>query len=376
MGPRGTGDMVNPFVHGSRVTGDAFFGRDEELAVVERELSWGVNVALYSYGRMGKTSLLHELARRKPKGLVFAFVDLRGLLSTKRFLEQLVSKSAEACLGPIDGFDKSEWALLRGTGLNIDISPDGGLAIDFAGVDPTWAETAEALDLPERLATSEEKSLILVFDEVQEVHAVCGKTFLKTMMSRFERHKNVTYAFSGSNWPLIRRVFEGPGGAFHKSGVVVNLGPMGIETLSEFVVRRFRSEGGSIPKDLARALVQRVDGHPYCTQLLAYELWNISKAPSRQADLEWAVARTIEHQSLTYLRIWESIKSPVHRRLLAALASEARPTMGTDFIRRHGLVSRSHVQRAEKTLVERGLVEKGRIVDPMFCMWLKSAPGR
>ena len=98
--------------------------------------------------------------------------------------------------------------------------------------------------------------------------------------------------------------------------------------------------------------------------------------PPRLAELEGAVARAIEHQSLAYLDIWESIKSPVHRRLLVALASEPRPKMGADFVRRHGLVSRSHVQRAERALVERGLVEDGRVIDPIFRMWLKGAPGR
>ena len=159
---------------------------------------------------MGKTSLVHELARRKPKGLVFAFVDLNGVTSMERLLEQLVSKSAEACLGPIDGFA----ACPRGTSsgardLRIDIAPEGGLAIDFARAGPTAAETEAALDLPERLAASQGKSLVVVFDEFQEVHAVCGPALLRTMRSRFQHHKNVSYAFSGSKMHLLREDLRG-----------------------------------------------------------------------------------------------------------------------------------------------------------------------
>ena len=368
-------DMANPFVYGSSVTGDDFVGRDEELANIERELRSGISVILYSHRRMGKTSLMCELARRKPKGLVFAFIDLYGMTSAERLLEQIVSKSAMACLGGVERFAMSAWDLLRSTRLRLAVTPEGELAVDFVRGGPTVAETADALDMPERLASSKGKRLVVVFDEFQEVSALGGVSLLKTMRSRFQHHRNVSYVFSGSKVHLLRQIFEEHEGAFYKSGVSVDLGPIGVEPFSEFIVRKFRLEGGKISKDLARALVQRTGGHPYYTQQLAHELWSISNAPSGTLELDEAMERAMEHQSLAYLYVWESMKSPVQKRLLLALASEPEPTMGVDFILRHGLLSRSHVQRAEGHLVERGLIERGHVVDPMFAAWLRRMSG-
>lgn len=368
--------MANPFVYGSKVMGDDFVDREDELAVFARELSCGVSVVLSSHRRMGKTSLLHELARRKPKGLVFAFVDLHGVTTTEKLLEQLVSKSAAACLGGVEGFAVFAWDLLRSTRLRIAVTPKGDLTVEFARGGPTEAETVDALDLPDRLASSEKRHLVVVFEEFQEVHALGGAGFLRTMRSQFQHHESVSYVFSGSKVHALRGIFEEPKGAFYKFGKSVRLGPIGINPFSEFIVRRFRSNGGRISEDLARALVERTGGHPYHTQQLAHELWSISSTPSGLAELDEAVKRAVEHQSLAYHHSWESIRSPVHRRLLMALASEPGAKMGVDFIDRHGLISRSHVQRAEKALVERGLIEKGRIVDPMFGTWLRSAPRR
>ncbi len=184
-------DMANPFVYGSSVTGDDFVGRDEELANIERELRSGISVILYSHRRMGKTSLMCELARRKPKGLVFAFIDLYGMTSAERLLEQIVSKSAMACLGGVERFAMSAWDLLRSTRLRLAVTPEGELAVDFVRGGPTVAETADALDMPERLASSKGKRLVVVFDEFQEVSALGGVSLLKTMRSRFQHHRNV-----------------------------------------------------------------------------------------------------------------------------------------------------------------------------------------
>lgn len=367
-------EMVNPFVYGTKVTGDDFVDREEELSRLEQALRSGNRVILYSHRRMGKTSLVHELARRKPKGMVFAFVELYGVTTKERLLEQLVSKSAAACLGGVERFALSAWNLLRGSHLRIVVTPEGEFAVDFVRGGPTAAETQAALDMPERLASHKGKRLVVVFDEFQEVSALGGVSLLKTMRSRFQHHKNATYVFSGSKMHLLHQIFDEYEGAFYKSGMPMSLGPIDVEPFSEFILRKFRSGGGRISKDLARALVQRTGGHPYYTQQVAHELWSISNTPSELSELDGAVERAIEHQSLAYLDTWDSTKSPVQKRLLQALASEPEPTMGVDFILRHGLVSRSHIQSAERSLVERGLIEKGRIVDPMFCIWLKGVP--
>jgi hypothetical protein len=62
----------------------------------------------------------------------------------------------------------------------------------------------------------------------------------------------------------------------------------------------------------------------------------------------------------------------LHRKYLLAVANEPRVAHGEEFVHRHGLRSRSHVQRTEKQLEKKGIVSDGEIIDPMLVLWLRS----
>ena len=57
--------MENPFKFGRIVTGDEFVDREREIDEIVRDVRNGVNVVLYSHRRMGKSSLLAEIMRRR-----------------------------------------------------------------------------------------------------------------------------------------------------------------------------------------------------------------------------------------------------------------------------------------------------------------------
>ncbi len=62
---------------GPYVTGDDFFGRDDELTRLGELLTDGAHVSLVAQRRIGKTSLLHEVALRLKTGLTCLYVDLQ-----------------------------------------------------------------------------------------------------------------------------------------------------------------------------------------------------------------------------------------------------------------------------------------------------------
>ena len=64
---------------GRWVSDDDFFGREDELAVLEAQVLEGNHVLLTGQRRMGKTSVVHELGRRLgDKGWIFLFTDVEG----------------------------------------------------------------------------------------------------------------------------------------------------------------------------------------------------------------------------------------------------------------------------------------------------------
>ena len=63
-------------ITGPRVSGDALFGRDQELDSLESQIRDGNDLLLTRQHRMGKTSILHEFGSRlKSDGWIYLFVN-------------------------------------------------------------------------------------------------------------------------------------------------------------------------------------------------------------------------------------------------------------------------------------------------------------
>lgn len=236
---------------------------------------------------------------------------------------------------------------------------------------PTMADIVEALDLPERVANQKVNRVVVIFDEFQEIATIENPIVLETMRQRCEMHANVSYIFAGSNKQFFSRMFQEKGGPFHNFAQWVELGPIPEELLERFLIETFADGKGKLKKEAADIIVGVSGGYPSHAQKIAHVLFDISPSPSiKQA--EEAVSTVVRQQAPLYSAIWESVRSPLHRRYLLALAIEPRVAHGEDFVRRHGLRSRSHVQRTEKQLEMKGLICDGEIVDPMFVLWLRS----
>jgi predicted RNA-binding Zn-ribbon protein involved in translation (DUF1610 family) len=236
---------------------------------------------------------------------------------------------------------------------------------------PTIEDLVEALDLPENVANQEATRVVVMFDEFQEIATIENPTILQTMMQRFDMHQNVSYLFAGSSKQILAQAFQEKSAPFSDFAHWIELDPIPQGQLEKHLMMKFTEAKGRLTKDVADMIVGLSGGYPYYVQKIAHELFHISSSPTL-AQAEEAVSSVLKHQSPVYSVLWESIKSPLHRKYLLAAANEPRATHGEDFVHRHGLRSRSHVQRTEKQLEMRGIISDGEIVDPMLVLWLRS----
>ncbi len=236
---------------------------------------------------------------------------------------------------------------------------------------PTTDDIIEALDLPEGIANQKATRVVVMFDEFQEIATIENPTILHTMRQRFDMHGNVSYVFAGSSKQVLAHVFQEKSAPFSDFAHWIELGPIKQSQLESYLVMKFAEAKGRLSKDIAELIVGLSGGYPYYVQKIAHELFHISSSPA-YAQAEEAVLSVLEHQSHVYSVLWESTKSPLHRKYLLAVANEPRVTHGEEFVLRHGLRSRSHVQRTEKQLDKKGIVSDCEIVDPMLVLWLRS----
>lgn len=362
-------EMENPFRFGTIVTGRDFVDREKELGEMARELRSGESIVLYSRRRMGKSSLLTELARRYQKECIFVYVDLYGMTNRNRFLEVFAKNMVEASFGRAEKLVSGLRELLKSVSFRF-VSERGEIAVEFARTEPTREEVDQIFDLPERIAARKRKRVVVMFDEFQEASSLDGVSLIKIMRSRFQFQKGATYVFCGSKRHLLYQIFEEREGAFFRFARPMELGPIPTDEFEEFIVRKFSEAGGRISRENAKRIVEASGGYPYYVQQISHELFDITKMPGSPQDVEMAIDATVEHQSPAYSVLWDSIKSRLQRKYLVALALEPQVPHGLEFVTKYGLKSRSHVQRVERQLEARGIVETGQIVDTMFARWL------
>lgn len=363
--------MENPFRYGSVVTGQNFVDREKELESLLRAARNGQNVLLYSERRMGKSSLLKEFARRNRNEFIFAYVDLYGVTSKSKFLESLVGEVANASYNKVEKLASLLRELLSGVQFRFVITSEGTAGVELARKEIPLQELDEIIDFPERIAKKKRKRVVVIFDEFQEISNLDGVALLKRLRSRIQMQKNASYIFSGSRRHLLLQIFEEEEGAFYKSTRPIELGHIQRHEFERFIVEKFKAAGGSMGPGLARRIVDASGGCPYYAQQIAHELFDRTISPSDSEEVEAAIKTAVDHNAPLYLSLWDSIKSPLHRQYLLAVAEEPGAAHGTVFIERYGLRSYSHIQRIEKQLQGRGVIEKGDIVDPMFALWLR-----
>jgi predicted RNA-binding Zn-ribbon protein involved in translation (DUF1610 family) len=236
---------------------------------------------------------------------------------------------------------------------------------------PTTEDMIQALDLPERIANQKATRVVVMFDEFQEIATIENPTILQTMRRRLDMHGNVSYLFAGSSRQILHQIFEERSAPLSDFAHWIELGPVQQNQLEKYLMMKFTQAKGRLTKDTADLVVGLGGGYPYYVQKIAHELFHISSSPTL-AQAEEAVSSVLRHQSRVYSVLWESIKSPLHRKYLLAAANEPRVTHGEGFVLRHSLRSRSHVQRTEKQLEMKGIISDGEIIDPMLVLWLRS----
>ncbi len=227
-----------------------------------------------------------------------------------------------------------------------------------------------ALNLPQKLAELKAKPVVVMLDDFQEAADLDDGRLVEAMRLKSEDHEDTTYVFAGNAGESMRLMFEDKSGSFYKFADTVELGRIPDPEMKRFLMSRFRSEGGKLTERVAQRVIGVSEGIPSYAQHIAHELFHISIEPE-MTDVEDAIDRVVGQQSRVHALLWDSIRSPLHRRYLFAVAREPGVPHGEAFINRYNLRSRSHVQRIERQLEARRVIKHGEILDPMFVMWLR-----
>ena len=378
--------MGNPFRYGTIVTEDDFADRQKEIEQLVKDLTGGQNILLYSPRRYGKTSLIvRVLDIVQNKEVITSFIDLYGIISISDLIDKIIEETVVPAQGSLQRVGNSLRKWFSNLRPEITLNPDDSISVSFKREAQVIGEEkvlSQVLDAPEKLAKSQKKPVVVVFDEFQEISNMNGLKIEKTMRSHFQGHQNVTYVFCGSKKYIMEEIFGQEKRPFYKFAKPFPLGKIPKEEFVEFIHRKFKETDILIDSNSVESILTFTDGHPYFTQQLCHEIWNIASETKKvqEGDIMQAIKEILQRHSDYFIKIWDSL-ALTQRKLLVALAKEGKVVSiySSSFIEKYSLISASHVKKAMDYFEKEGLVEKTNgaymISDVFLTEWVKTRIG-
>lgn len=297
------------------VCADSFHDRQAELAQLTAAVEqlrqgnprW---VAVIGSRKIGKTSLVTELARRlADPALAFVVLDvyevappspevfrLYALRVADRLLAAGLGESLERLARQPATYRRAlqecaEWtrlppALRAELTELVDASCDQGLA-------------RACLELPERLAAALGLQIVVAIDEFQELAALTtqrnGFDPFPLMRSVWQRHTHVGYIVSGSSRSMLAELITAEHAPFFQHFATLELGQFGRDDAIGLLVSQSPDERPISP-ELAAKAVDVIGGHPFYLQLLG-EAWTAQGAVPDESSLKWALQELLFSRS-------------------------------------------------------------------------------
>lgn len=373
--------MKNPFVCGQIVSGASFADRVEEIRAISQDLKNGRNILIHSPRQYGKTSLILEvLSRLKAKKLLTIYLNLFPLTTKKKFAEAYAAAIAKGTATKLEEMIQTVKDIISLTP-KIVLKKEGGPAVEIElGLRRKDMDRAldELYDAPQRIAEKRNLRAVVVFDEFQEIRNFNGEEIEKSMRTKFQHHDRVTYVFMGSQRHLLRQIFTSKARPLYRIAKEYPLGKIPREDFSKFIGKKLsgRFEAG---EESIEKILDTTDCHPYYTQQLCYELWELcsGKETVEVEDVTVAVGRVITLNSSAYTEIWGSL-SGSQRTVLRALAEGGDEIYSSEFIEEHDLGYPQRVRKVLKSLEAKEFVEKTDkwgVTDIFFKEWLRRMGG-
>ncbi|MDZ7261375.1 MAG: ATP-binding protein [candidate division KSB1 bacterium] len=369
--------IKNPFVVGVPVEGENFANRKEEKQEILDTIQSGQNLILYAPRRYGKSSLLREISSSLPSNnYIVIWLDLSEVSTVRGFLERMVKelhrssktgKLADFIQETLPRFLSMFRIGLGDLDISISVPPERDLE----------ELTLEVFDLPEKIGVQTNKRVVVIFDEFQDL-LLLENNLDKKLRARIQYHKQASYVFMGSRKSLINKIFFDRKSPFYYIGKKIEINYIPTEEFKPFIQERFRATGKEIKENQLNKVLEATKGHPYFTQHLCFEIWNLASERVTDANVNEALEKCISAQSYLYEMLVDQIRSKDQRNVLFFLARHGpQAQFDVTTLTKMEIKNPNAITLALRKLVEMELIERNkrgqyRLVDPFFALFLKT----
>lgn len=305
--------MENPFKFGTIVEADYFTDRVNEVAYIEQFIKSANHLVMISPRRFGKSSLVAKAV--KESGRKSITLNLQSVTSVSDLSAKLLREFFK--VHPMERI-RHLIAHFRIVPMISTNPVTGVMDVSFQSGVPEEVLLEDVLNLLER-AHSEKDRLIVVLDEFQEIKDI-SSDLDRQLRSIMQEQKHINYILLGSQESMMTDIFENKKSPFYHFGELMRLGKLPRQDFYDYLVERLSAVFPESCRVLADRILNFTECHPYYSQQLAANVWQIGVLQPKSEDvLQAAVDHIVVSHALDYERLWMGFKR-TNRWILQRLA--------------------------------------------------------
>ena len=290
--------MTNPFQFGILVDNEYFTDRVNEIKEVQMSLNSANHLILISPRRFGKSSLVAKAVRETGRPCIS--LNMQNMLSVDDFASKLLRELFR--LYPMERIRHlmSHFRIIP----TISTNPvTNTLDVSFQPVVNSMVMLEDAMELMEKVST-ENKKLVVVFDEFQEILNI-RKGLDKQLRSIMQEQQHLNYILLGSQESMMTDIFERKKSPFYHFGKLMRLNKIPYDDFREYISSRLPIKEVDKLNRIVEEILSFTGLHPYYTQQLSAQVWEmVTYNNVIDGVVGEAIGKIVRTHDLDFERLW------------------------------------------------------------------------
>lgn len=369
--------MNRPFVYGYLAEKENFIDRTEDRKKLKNFLQHGINVMLISPRRWGKSSLVKmamEELKKEDKDILVCHIDAFKIHNETDFYNAYASAVVNGIASnTTKGIELIKKYLMAITP-TFKIKSDPLNTIEVNLNFQTQSKSVEdILNLPEIIAESRKKHVIICIDEFQQLATLPQwKSMEGLLRSIWQQHQNVNYCLYGSKRHMMMDIFNNSNNPFYRFGQVFFLQKIAKEYWIPYIISSFAKSGKTISSSFAERICDTVECHSWYVQQLSFFVWSDTTKEVTEEIFNRQIQTLIDTNAPLYEQDLDGMV-PSQIAMLTAISNNENHLNASDVVKRYELGAPQTVTRNKRVLEARDIIEKQgndyHFVDPVFRLW-------
>jgi len=347
---------LNPFLTTGYESKLYFCDREDELAILRKNIQNGINTTLISARRLGKTALIYRLFEDlEHDNYACIYVDIYACTKLKDFTEML-ALSIFNRFPQKRGIGQRFFDFIKNFRPVITYNALNGqpeIRFDFAQ-SKEYEHTLRSLF---QFLDNQKMQVVLAIDEFQQITDFPEKNIEALLRTIIQTLKYTQFIFSGSKKHIMLEMFNTAKRPFFSSTQFTGLEEIPSVKYKMFIREKFTERNRTIDDEAIDFMLTWTLSHTYYTQIICNSVFSRGGKNISVEHVKKMCDEQLNLQQVTYMQ-YRNLLSPIQWKLLIAIAKEGFVTepQAQGFLKKYKIGAASSVQKALSALIDKEMI--------------------